>query len=49
MGLLRSPLPLSLPRHRLSLYLVALTPRQNALRMSTKFNIRSVFYFRSSI
>ena len=25
------------------------TPRQNALRMSTKFNIRSAFYFRSSI
>ena len=25
------------------------TPRQNAMRMSTKFNIRSAFYFRSSI
>ena len=25
------------------------TPRQNALRMSTKFNIRSTFYFRSRI
>ena len=25
------------------------TPRQNALRMSTKFNIRSAFFFRSSI
>ena len=25
------------------------TPRQNALRMSTKFNIRSAFYFRSGI
>ena len=25
------------------------TPRQNAIRMSTKFNIRSAFYFRSSI
>ena len=24
------------------------TPRQNALRMSTKFNIRSAFYFRSN-
>ena len=25
------------------------TPRQNAMRMTTKFNIRSAFYFRSSI
>ena len=29
--------------------LATLTPRQNALRMSIKFNIRSAFYFRSSI
>ena len=29
--------------------LVWSTPRQNALRMSAKFNIRSAFYFRSSI
>ena len=29
--------------------LYAGTPRQNAMRMSTKFNIRSAFYFRSSI
>ena len=25
------------------------TPRQNAMRMSIKFDIRSAFYFRSSI
>ena len=33
----------------LRLSLSFLTPRQNAMRMSTKFNIRSAFYFRSSI
>ena len=28
---------------------IYITPPQNAMRMSTKLNIRSAFYFRSSI